>query len=74
MKRDKVISIRLNEVEYAHLARLAELRGVKVSDVVRSIINEPPSFQLKQPYGSGTLTTTAGEVKYFIRNGGLYSA
>lgn len=73
MKRTRVVSIRLTDDEYDKVAKLAELRGVRVSDVLRQIINTPPTLNYKSYYPN-TVTTTTADVKYFVWNGDAANA
>lgn len=67
MKKTRVVSLRLTEDEFDSLDKLAQLRGVNVSDVLRQLINTPPTTQY-WPYPT-TMTTTTSDVKYFRWNG-----
>lgn len=70
MKRTRIVSIRLTDDEYDKVSKLAELRGVRVSDVLRQIINTPPTLNYKHYYPN-TVTTTTADVNYFRWNEGV---
>jgi len=54
--KTKVISVRLNEEEFALLDEITDDIGVRVSDYIRAclrIVTDFRQFQLKQSYESG---------------------
>lgn len=70
MARERIVSIRMTEDEYRSLHTLANLRGIRVSELVRQIISTPMAANFDAKYQTGTVTTTVGDVRYFTWNGG----
>lgn len=68
MSRKKVISLRLTEQEHENLDRLAKLRGVTVSDVIRQMINKPPTHfpYIQESVTTGSVTAGSASVTTLV--------